>query len=297
MSVLGASNKKIVRIIWSGSISPFSMTSDLLVGFFDAGGIQGAQKFGKWKAVQEAITGGGLPMNLKNVKKLVEDVNAFLDTKMRTYVSDAAQHRHSKVRSDAFQRIWINLAKGTTGWFGRAATGPIDIKNANALVDRLLTKTEETDEGVIRVSKTESPIDEFRSSKEFNDIVLSGILPVKFTVYEPGDINKNNFFKAFRFRRDMLDRTKATRQARQEMTEVQKREADVKALAPMADWVHHTRILLEQIGEEDIPQQQADTLKSAGYANWQIEHLVGIGFGATSIPRNRGVKRGVNRSR
>ena len=277
ITVLKSANGKFVRIVWSGSISPFAILGDLPIGFIDTDDPQGVGTVSE--ELLEAIVGGGLPMNVKNLHEFTKNVlgeNGVLDSWIQSAAKDADQLASNKVLSDAIEKTWVDAAKGIGGWYGRVLTSSADIRKHGERMERSLSKPVESDGVVTREPKGIAPTDHYTSSRAFGDILLSGFLPVKFTAYERSDIRANILWKARNFRYDWLNRSRSESLARETMTKDEKRKKDTEGLAGMEEWRKHSEFLLTHIGEANVPLRQADILKKAGYANWQVEHITGV---------------------
>jgi hypothetical protein len=271
MSTFVNDDGNVVRVVWTGSLSPFPAISDMPVGLMQALG----------NDELEFDVGGNLSMFPSAVKRLTENILEYNDNRVKQVTNEAIDMHQREAQSALIEKTIKDLANDTLGWYGRvgseAAGRSDDFKKT---IERRASETRRSG-GVPRVqpkgfgSGEGRPIKDILPSRDFREVVTSGFIPFKVSVYSPEDIQFNAYNKARYQKIKMSDRTTGEQNALRAMTDEDRWEDNKKRLKPMESWAEHSATLLEQANIKDIEATQADLLAKANFSDKEIRHILG----------------------
>ena len=270
MSTFVNDDGNVVRVVWTGSLSPFPAISDMPVGLMQALG----------NDELEFDVGGNLSMFPSAVKRLTENILEYNDNRVKQVTNEAIDMHQREAQSALIEKTIKDLANDTLGWYGRvgseAAGRSDDFKKT---IERRASEIRRSG-GVPRVqpkgfgSGEGRPIKDILPSRDFREVVMSGFIPFKVSVYSPEDIQFNAYNKARYLKIKMTKRTTGEQNARKEMTDRERFEIDKQLLNPMEQWVEHSATLLGQSKVENIRATQADILSKANFSDTEIRYIL-----------------------
>jgi hypothetical protein len=271
----------MVRIVWTGSISPFALAVDLPTGFMDAGAIEGINPMDYLKSMRDDVI-GGKTMFFDMAETLGKNLSEAYRNSIASSEDVALNQAYDERASDAMQKALIDLANDVFGYYSKVLTSSKTIENYNEWIENKFTEPIEKNGQVVSVpkgygSKPGLPLDMYKSSRNINNIFMQGIIPVSVRIYTQNDIRQNISLRASAIYKLSSTLNDAQKDVRRNMTSAEKRRYDTMLLdKEVRGWVEHSAVLLRGIGINNVRETQIDALAKAGFKDWQIEHIMKI---------------------
>lgn len=278
MSVYNDDNGKYVRIVWSGGLTPFPFIDAFNGMIWDSDPREnyGEKRFDR---LRELAFGGDLPMVPNAIANVGKNLMDVYDSRTRDAFEHASKISEVDLIKQAGAETILQFMRDTGGWYGRV--GAEAAGSGDVFKEQLRRRTSELKRGQKAVEvprgfgpRPGMPVEKLEPSRNLWDAMVSGWLPVKVSVYEPGDVKFNLFNKARKMKSDALKFTQGEQAARGTMNKREIFELERDLLKPMNDWVNHATVLMENAGERNIKAQLADILVKAGFSDTNVRIIL-----------------------